>query len=257
MTRRARTTPRAPALDVPTRETLLFVERHLPSTSRQVLEVGCGNGRLAEVLAAKGFQVKAIDPDATAVHETRVRGIEAHRTGIQDFRGHGFDAVLFMRSLHHVVALDEGLARAADALGPGGTLIVEDFDLAAIDAATALWFYDTLAVLEIVDRVARVDDPLASLEPLARWQREHTEPPLHEGNRMRSAVAARFEVLHAERPPYLFRSAAARLPATPDAQAWVERLLVLESQRIKQGALRPVGLRLVARLRDRRQGAKP
>jgi len=34
MTRRARTTPRAPAIDVPIRETLLFVERHLPSTSR-------------------------------------------------------------------------------------------------------------------------------------------------------------------------------------------------------------------------------
>lgn len=238
-------------MDVPTRETLLFFERHLRSGRGRLLEVGCGDGRLAQALAAKGFRIVAIDPDATAVDAARARGIDAHRAAIEDFQAEGFDAVLFTRSLHHVVPLDAVLARTAGALEPGATVLVEDFDHAAIDSATALWFYDTLAVLEMVGRASSIEDPLAALEPSSRWQREHAEPPLHDGARMRAALSAHFEMLAEERAPYLYRSAAARLPDTQDARGWVERLLALESERIRQGALRPIGLRFVAKVRAR------
>lgn len=242
----------AEAMDVPTRETLQFFERHLQSGRARLLEVGCGDGRLAQALGPKGFRIVAIDPDATAVDAARARGIDARRTAIEDFQAEGFDAVLFTRSLHHVVSLDAVLARAAETLKPDGAVLVEDFDHAAIDPATALWFYDTLAVLEMVGRMASLEDPLAALDPSSRWQREHAEPALHDGARMRAALSARFEIMAEERTPYLYRSAAARFPDTPDARGWVERLLALESERIRQGALRPIGLRFVAKVRATR-----
>lgn len=238
-------------MDVPTRETVQFFERHLQSGCGRLLEVGCGDGRLAQALAAKGFRMVAIDPDATAVQAARARGIDARRAAIEDFQAEGFDAVLFTRSLHHVVKLDAVLARTADALEPGGVVLVEDFDHAAIDPPTALWFHDTLAVLEIVGRTASIEDPLAALEPSSRWKREHAEPALNDGAQMRAALSAHFEILVEERAPYLYRSAAARFLDAPDARGWAERLLALESERIRQGALRPVGLLFVAKVRGR------
>lgn len=48
-------------MDLATAQTLAFVRSKLPSGTARVLEVGCGNRRLASALQAGGLTVVAID----------------------------------------------------------------------------------------------------------------------------------------------------------------------------------------------------
>ena len=90
----------------PRRETQL-IERHVRLKGREVLEVGCGNGRLTLELAAHTRRVVAIEPNREMIREARARARErgiknvrfftrAAQTGI---RGGPFDVVLFSYSL--------------------------------------------------------------------------------------------------------------------------------------------------------------
>jgi len=44
-------------LDIPTNQTLEFVQAHLPASPARVLEIGCGNGELAHRLQVLGHQI--------------------------------------------------------------------------------------------------------------------------------------------------------------------------------------------------------
>ena len=90
----------------PRHETAL-IERHARLAGRDVLEVGCGNGRLTLEYAARARRVVAIEPNRGMIREARTRarsrGISNARflarpaqTGI---RGGPFDVVLFSWSL--------------------------------------------------------------------------------------------------------------------------------------------------------------
>ncbi len=90
----------------PRHETRL-IERHVRLGARDVLEVGCGNGRLTLEYAKDTRRVVAIEPNREMVREARARarsrGIKNVRfltrpaqTGI---RGGPFDVVLFSWSL--------------------------------------------------------------------------------------------------------------------------------------------------------------
>jgi SAM-dependent methyltransferase len=234
-------------MDIQTRKTLGFVEQHGPRPGSRLLEVGCGEGQLAAALIERGFQLVAIDPDPERVRAARERGVGAQAIEIEQFEGSGFNAVLFTRSLHHVSSLALALDRAGSALLPGGLLIIDEFDLAAADLPTALWYYDTLAVLEIAGRLPPRDDPQAGLAPMERWREEHAD--LHQGARMRAAITELFEILLEERVPYLYWTAAARLLPSPRREEEVERFVALEERRIRERAINPVGLRWVARRR--------
>ncbi len=79
-------------------------------TSRRVLEIGCGDGRVTWQYAAQAASVMAIDPNKEAIAnaikqrpaelservEFRVSGIEDFAVALDD---PGFDVVLFTRSL--------------------------------------------------------------------------------------------------------------------------------------------------------------
>ncbi|TMC02986.1 MAG: class I SAM-dependent methyltransferase [Chloroflexi bacterium] len=84
-----------------------IIERHARLAGRDVLEVGCGNGRLTLEYAARAARVVAIEPNREMIREARARarsrGIEnafffarPAQTGI---RGGPFDVVLFSWSL--------------------------------------------------------------------------------------------------------------------------------------------------------------
>ena len=84
-----------------------IIARHARLAGRDVLEVGCGNGRLTLVYAARARRVVAIEPNREMIREARARarsrGIEnavffarPAQTGIRDGP---FDVVLFSWSL--------------------------------------------------------------------------------------------------------------------------------------------------------------
>jgi SAM-dependent methyltransferase len=139
-----------------------FVLSQLPPVPSRVLEVGCGEGELARALAAEGYEVIAIDPDAPD-------GPIFRRTTIEAFDDDGqFDGVVASLSLHHVDDLKGVLDKLVRLLR--GPLILNEH----------AW-----------DR----------LEPMTpEWEEEHAG--LHGYAAMRPALDARFEERFFEWRPY-------------------------------------------------------
>jgi SAM-dependent methyltransferase len=91
-----------------------------------VLEVGCGPGRLAERLRdERGIRVTAVDTSERMVALARARGIDARLGDVQAlaFGDASFDVVIAAWMLYHVADLDHGLREMARVLRPGGALI--------------------------------------------------------------------------------------------------------------------------------------
>ena len=91
----------------------------------RVLEVGCGEGELAERLTAVVPEVVAVDQSPRMVELTRARGVDARVADIQElpFADDSFDGVLAAWMLYHAADLDRGLSELARVLRPGGRLV--------------------------------------------------------------------------------------------------------------------------------------
>ncbi|HKY51590.1 MAG TPA: class I SAM-dependent methyltransferase [Candidatus Limnocylindria bacterium] len=96
----------ASAYPDPRRE-LDLIERHARLAGRDILEVGCGTGRLTLAYAPRARSVVGIEPNASVVRTARAR---ARRRGVDNvrffarpaqtgIRGGPFDVVLFSWSL--------------------------------------------------------------------------------------------------------------------------------------------------------------
>jgi len=103
----------------------------------QVLEPGCGTGRLTAVLAeAVGPQgrVVALDISRKMVDACRVRvgqypQVTVHHAAVEDFplAPGGFDAIICHQVVPHFDDLPAVLTRLASALRPGGRLVIVHF----------------------------------------------------------------------------------------------------------------------------------
>lgn len=93
---------------------------------REVLEVGCGPGRLAERLREEhGIRLTALDSSARMVELARARAVDAQLGDVAalPFEDDRFDLVIAAWMLYHVPDLDGGLAEITRVLRPGGRLI--------------------------------------------------------------------------------------------------------------------------------------
>jgi SAM-dependent methyltransferase len=90
-----------------------------------VLEVGCGEGELAERLSGVVPELVAVDQSSRMVELTRARGVDALVADVQElpFADASFDAVLAAWMLYHVPDVDRGLSEIARVLRPGGLLV--------------------------------------------------------------------------------------------------------------------------------------
>ncbi|MEV0256556.1 class I SAM-dependent methyltransferase [Streptomyces sp. NPDC050732] len=108
--------------------------RHLPPTGsrkgstggRTALDIGCGTGRFARALAARGYEVDALDPSAEVIAEAKATGggPRFRRADVtkEALPAAHYDAVTCLASLHHMPFAT--VTRLRDALAPGGTLLV-------------------------------------------------------------------------------------------------------------------------------------
>jgi SAM-dependent methyltransferase len=212
--------------------------------ARRVLEVGAGRGHLARRLCAYGFEVTALDLSLPTKDDSS--GVQWIEGDFLRFEHDPFDAVVFTSSLHHIAPLAAALDRARDLLVPDGLLVVDDFALEAPDENTARWYYelqDVLAVAGVYD--AGHIHERRTRAPLDRWrvEHEHHDAPLHTGRAMLAEIEKRFGSAQVTRGAYLFRYVCAGLSSVEVAR----HVMTIEEQRIADGSLQAVGLRVVAR----------
>ncbi|TYB54751.1 methyltransferase domain-containing protein [Nonomuraea sp. PA05] len=99
--------------------------RLVPGGARTALDVGCGTGRFARRLAARGLQVDAVDPAAEVIEAAQLApGVRYHRADItgMDLEEGRYDYISCLASIHHVPF--GTVARLRDALAPGGVLAI-------------------------------------------------------------------------------------------------------------------------------------
>jgi SAM-dependent methyltransferase len=166
---------------------LTFVSGALPSPPARVLEVGAGDGRLAELLAEAGYDVLAIDPLPTAAHVVPVPLLE-----VQAEAG-SFDAAVAVLSLHHVDPLAESCRRLGELVRPGGRLVVDEFDVERLDEAAATWWLGQRAA-------TGHEHPGDAATMVAELQQD-----LHPLERLRAELGRSFALAEPVRGPYLYR----------------------------------------------------
>jgi len=107
-----------------------FVLGQLPLRLGEALEVGCGTGTFARLLAERCEDVLALDLSPRMVEAARSKAHPNVEYLVADaasweFPSGRFDCVVSIATLHHL-PLGPMLAKMRDALRPGGTLLVLD-----------------------------------------------------------------------------------------------------------------------------------
>ena len=200
-----------------------WVRSQLPTPPARVLEVGCGNGRLARALKRAGYDVVAVDPQAP-------NGRIFRRCRIEDFdEARRFDAAVAGLALHHVDNLALVLDKVSSLLRARGRIIVYEFAWDQFDRKTAQWFW--LRRSALTPRMRRYFGGRSPAECLNKWRRTFRD--LHTYRQMRRALERRFTARFFAWTPYLHS-----YPGGLSSE-------LQERRQIEAGAIRPVGFRYI------------
>ena len=114
------------------REDDFFSSELASEAARDVLDLGCGTGRLASFLSTQGYRVTGVDPAAASLEVARRKsGSVTWREGSYEILPlDAFDAALMTSHVAQFFGADFGdaLAALARALRPGGRLIFDSRD---------------------------------------------------------------------------------------------------------------------------------
>jgi SAM-dependent methyltransferase len=197
-------------------DVIAFVHAALGEAPLRVLEVGAGGGELATALREAGHDVVAIDP------ASETDGVEPLALLDLDAPDGSFDAAVGVVSLHHLEPLDASLERLARLVRPGGTLVIDEIDVARLDERAAGWWIGQRRAL---GEEHRHDDPAE----LVAEMRHH----IHALDAIRSGLDEWFALGEPVRGPYMHRWS---LPLS---------LREAEVEQLAAGRLPAIGARLV------------
>jgi len=204
-----------------------WVKSILPRPPARVLEVGCGDGRLARALKRSGYDVVAVDPRAP-------KGPIFRQSRIEDFdEARRFDVAVAGLALHHVDSLAVVLDRVSGLLRARGRIIVYEFAWDKFDRKTAEWFWMRRSALK--PRIRQRLGGRTAADSLKKWRR--TFHDLHRYPQLRRALDRRFAMRFFTWTPYLHQ-----FPGDVDTEA-------RERRAIEAGAIQPLGFRYVGQRR--------
>lgn len=112
------------------------LERALGGQLGDLLDIGTGTGRMAELFAPRSRHVTAFDksPEMLRIARSRLQNLPADQVELVQgdftalpFGAESFDTVLFHQVLHYAQEPEQVLAEAARVTRPGGTVAVVDF----------------------------------------------------------------------------------------------------------------------------------
>ena len=125
-----------------------------PLAGKRALDVGCGAGLLCEPLARLGAAVTGIDaaPENIAVAQAHAASqglaIDYRATGVEQLGAPGaFDLVTSMEVIEHVTDLALFLRGLADALAPGGLMILSTPNRTALSRLTMITLGEGLGMI--------------------------------------------------------------------------------------------------------------
>lgn len=112
---------------------LKWFDRHIDWQGKEVLDLGCAGGFMAEALAEKGAKVTGIDPASDAIDaaksHARLGGLDIqYDIGVGEalpYPDHAFDAVVCVDVLEHVSDLTQVAAEVARVLRPSGLFLYD------------------------------------------------------------------------------------------------------------------------------------
>jgi 2-polyprenyl-6-hydroxyphenyl methylase/3-demethylubiquinone-9 3-methyltransferase len=112
---------------------LAWFDRHIDWQGRDVLDLGCAGGFMAEALARRGAHVTGIDPAADAIDAARAHARESglrigYDVGVGEalpYESASFDAVVCVDVLEHVADLAKVLSEVVRTLRPGGLFLFD------------------------------------------------------------------------------------------------------------------------------------
>lgn len=205
-----------------------WVRSQLPTPPARILEVGCGNGRLARALNRAGYDVVAVDPRAP-------NGRIFRRCRIEDLKeAPRFDVAVAGLALHHVESLGVVLDKLSNLLRARGRIVVYEFAWDQFDGKTALSFWMRRTALS--PRMRRHFGGRSAAISLNKWRGKFRG--LHTYRQMRRELDRRFIARFFAWTPYLHE-----YPGGIFSEPHERRL-------IEAGAIKPLGFRYVGRLRQ-------
>ncbi|MEM6385457.1 MAG: bifunctional 2-polyprenyl-6-hydroxyphenol methylase/3-demethylubiquinol 3-O-methyltransferase UbiG [Pseudomonadota bacterium] len=112
---------------------LKWFDRHAAWTGKDVLDLGCAGGFMAEAMAANGARVTGIDPAAQAIEAARAHAESSaldirYDVGVGEhlpYDNAAFDYVVCVDVLEHVQDLNKVLREVARVLRPGGLFLFD------------------------------------------------------------------------------------------------------------------------------------
>lgn len=114
-----------------------------PQPGERILDLGCGDGKLTQRIAASGASVIGIDASPEMVAAARELGLKVDKGPAESFPypNHAFEAVFSNAVLHWVRGQDEMMDEVRRVLRPGGRFVAEmggHGNIAAIRVAFAV-----------------------------------------------------------------------------------------------------------------------
>lgn len=121
--------------------------RALARSAKDVLDVGCGEGRFCRMLKRHGLKVTGIDPTAKFIAAARERDVEGRYLEAPaerlPFQNGSFDLVISYLTLIDIPAVQAAIEEMARVMKPGGALLIANlssFNTACVDSG---WVKDS------------------------------------------------------------------------------------------------------------------
>jgi cyclopropane fatty-acyl-phospholipid synthase-like methyltransferase len=103
---------------------------HIPEGTKTILDVGCGSGKTAQQLVARGYKVDCVSPgDILTAYARKMLGdtVEFFQCKFEEVKtDKKYDLVLFSESFQYI-PMDKSIPGALALLEPGGYIIASDF----------------------------------------------------------------------------------------------------------------------------------